>query len=144
MNWLHERAGVVATIDAKDQNNQSGVLSDAIDMSKWSEIMAILNCGDVDNTFDLKLTEAATSGGSYSDITGKAITQLAAHATNNDGKLCIISLKAEEMSAGKQFVKASLTVGNGTANPCAVIILGVPRYGPATDDDLSDVAQVVA
>lgn len=143
MNWLHERVGVVGTIDAKDQNNQSGVLSDAIDMSKWSEIMAILNCGDVDNTFDLKLTEASTSGGSYSDISGKAITQLAAHASNNDGKVCIISLKGEELSAGKQFVKANLTVGNGTANPCAVIILGIPKYGPATDSDLSDVAQVV-
>ena len=65
--WGHEEWGVVATIDPKDQNNQSGVLSDAIDMSKWSEIMAILNCGNVDNTFDLKLTEAATSVGVPAD-----------------------------------------------------------------------------
>ncbi len=144
MNWLHEQAGVVGTIDPKDQNNQADVLSDAIDMSKFSEIMVVLMCGNVDDVFDLKLTQAATAGGSYSDITGKAITQLAAHATNNDGKVCIISLKAEEMSAGKQFVKACLTVGNGTANPCAVLILGVAKYGPATDSDLSDVAQVVA
>jgi len=144
MKWGHEEWGVVGTIDAKDQNNQSGVLSDAIDMSKWSELMCILNCGNVDNAIDLKLTEASTSGGAYSDIAGKAITQLAAHATNNDGKVCIISLKAEELGAGKQFVKASLTVGNGTSNPVCVILLGRARYKPATDDDLADVAQVVS
>jgi len=41
-------------------------------------------------------------------------------------------------------VKVSLTVGNGAANPCAAIVLGRAVYRPATDHDLSDVAQVVA
>jgi hypothetical protein len=143
MQWLHEQIGVVATIDAKDQNNQSGVLSDAIDMSKFRQILAILNCGNVDNAFDMKLQASATAGGSYADITGKAITQLAAHATNNDGKIVAIALKQEEMPAGKQFVKVSLTVGNGTANPCAVIVLGEAVYAPATNHDLADVAEII-
>ena len=48
MHKLYERIGVIATIDPKDQNNQSGVLSDAVDMSKFSEILAILFCGEVE------------------------------------------------------------------------------------------------
>src|SRR4051794_3659918 len=110
--WLHERVGVIEAIYPKDQNNQAAVLTGAIDMSKWSEIYAFLITGNVDNTFDLSLTQAATSGGSYSAISGKAITRLPAHATNNDSKICGIALKSEEMGAGKSFVKASLTVGN--------------------------------
>lgn len=144
MGKLHELASVVATIDPKDQNNQSAVLSDAIDMSKWSEILAILVCGNVDSTIDLKLTESDASAGSYSDIAGKAITQLAAHASNNDGKICLISLSGAELSDDKRYVKASLTVGNGTANPVAVTILGAAKQQPATDHDLADVAQVIA
>ncbi len=144
MGKLFETVAVVGTIDAKDQNNQAGVLSDAIDMSKWSEILVILNCGNVDNAIDLKLTEASTSGGSYSDISGKAITQLAAHATNNDGAICLIALNGAELTAGNRYVKASLTVGNGTSNPLAVVILGLGKQQPVADQDLADVAQIVA
>ena len=142
MNWLHERAAVVGTIDPKAGNNET-LLSDAVDMSKFSEIMVVVQQGDVDNTLAAKLTEAATSGGSYSDISGKAITSTSAHATNNDGKVYVIGLRSEELTAGKQFVKLSVTLGNGTSNPTSAVILGVPRYGPGTDDDLSDVAQVI-
>ena len=143
MKWLHEVAGVVGTVDPANKNNSTS-LTDAIDMSKFSEVMFVVLTGDMDNTLDFKVQEAATSGGSYSDLSGKAVTQLAAHASNNDNKQLIVSVKSEELSAGKQFVKGSLTIGNGTTNICGVVALGVPRYAPATDDDLSDVVQVVA
>ena len=37
-----------------------------------------------------------------------------------------------------------MTVGNGTTNLVSAVALGIkPRFGPATDDDLATVAQVV-
>ena len=113
MKWLHEVAGVVGTVDPANKNNSTS-LTDAIDMSKFSEVMFVVLTGDMDNTLDFKVQEAATSGGSYSDLSGKAVTQLPAHASNNDNKQLIVSVKSEELSAGKQFVKGSLTIGNGT------------------------------
>jgi hypothetical protein len=142
--WGHEEWAIVSTIDAKDQNNEADVRGDAIDMSKFSELLAIANQGDVDSTLAFKLMESDASGGTYTDITGKAITTTSAHASSNDGKSYVISLKAEEMTPSKRYVKPSITVGNDTANPTCVIVLGRAVYRPATDHDLSDVAQVIA
>ena len=41
-------------------------------------------------------------------------------------------------------VRPRVVMGNGTSNFGCVVVLGVPRFAPATDDDLAQVAQVVA
>src|SRR4051794_5164186 len=125
--WGHESWGVVATIDPANNNNNT-FLSDAVDMSKFSEIMAILVLGAVDNTIDMKLRDSASSGGTYADISGKAITQLTGGTQDNNQY--IISLKAEELNAGAQFVKVSVTVGAGTTNILGVVVLGRAVYKP--------------
>src|SRR5262249_27242991 len=115
------------------------------DMSKFSEIEAVLITGDMAaETIDFKLQDYATSGGTYADVPGKAITQLAAHATNNDNKQAVINLKSSEMNAGAQFVKARGVTGGATGGNCCIVVLGIPRYGPVTDDDLTTVVQVVS
>lgn len=139
-NWLHEKAGVVAVVNPANLNNSTND-SAAIDMSKFHEVLAVLLLGSVDNTFDMKFRESDTSGGTYSDISGKAITQL---TSTDDNKQALLSLRADEITTGKQFVKLRVTVGNGTTNLGAAVVLGVPRIAPATDDDLSSVAQVVS
>lgn len=140
-----ERIAVVGTVDPQTVANTEK-LTDAVDMSKWQQVMFVLMLGDMaSETIDFKLQESATSGGTYTDITGKAATQLAAHATNNDNKQIIINLKAQELGAGKQFVKGRVITGGATGGPAAVLALGVaPRHGPASDSDLADVVQIVS
>lgn len=135
-----ERVAVCATVDPVNGNN-AATSSDAVDMSKFHSAMFILTMGVIDATVDFKLQESATSGGSYTDITGKAITQFAA---TDDGKQAVINLRSDELGAGKRYVKAVVTVGNNTSSLVSVICLGLdPRHGPASDDDLATVAQII-
>lgn len=144
MNWLHEGAAIIATVDPQTVAN-SEQLSDEIDMSKWEQIMAVLLLGNMaSETIDFGLQSASSSGGSYSNLSGKQATQLAAHASNNDGKQLVISLKSEELGQGNRYVKARAITGGATGGPACIIVLGVPRYGPGTDDDLSSVAEIIA
>ena len=137
-----ERAAVCATIDPFNGNN-AATSSDAIDLSKFHEAMFVLLSGAIDSTVDFKLQESANSdGSSASDITGKAITQET--GGDDDNKQWVICVKSEELSAGKRYVKAVATIGNGTTNLIACVGLGVrPRIGPASDDDLASVSQIV-
>lgn len=114
-------------------------------MSIWEETIFILLLGDMaSETIDFKLQESATSGGTYTDISGKTATQLAAHASNNDNKQIVINLKAPELSAGMRYVKARAITGGATGGPACVVALGMkPKFGPASDDDLADVVQIV-
>lgn len=136
----HERAAVVATLDPVNGNNAANS-TDAVDMSHFHEAMFVLVLGVIDATVDFKLQEAATAGGSYSDISGKAITQLTG---SDDNKQAVICLKSEELSTGMRFVKAVATVGSGSSSLICVVGLGMkPRFGPANDNDLSTVAEIV-
>jgi hypothetical protein len=139
-----EKAAVVATVDPQTVANTEK-LSDAVDMQKWGEILAIFLTGDMaSETIDFKLMECATSGGTYTDITGKAITQRAAHASNNDNLQFIVNLKAEELGAGKRYVKARAITGGATGGPASVVVLGLrPKFNPASDDDLASVAEII-
>ena len=127
-------------VGGKDQAFQL-MLTDAIDMSLWHEVMAILQLGAIDNTID-KARDSATSGGTYADTSGKAITQLTGGTRDNN--TYVISLKSEELTGSGRYVRPRVTVGNGTSNFGCVIVLGAPRFGPATDDDLAQVGQVVS
>jgi hypothetical protein len=140
---LSERLAVVATIDPVSQGAGT-VLTDAVDMSKFSRVIFILILGAMttNSTVDFKLREAATSGGTYSDITGKSVTQLT-QASTDDNKQVVVEIKNDELTDGKQFVKGSLTVAVA-ATVLAVIALGEPRYLPAADVDLTSVDEIVA
>ncbi|HYV40100.1 MAG TPA: hypothetical protein VE988_30720 [Gemmataceae bacterium] len=136
----YERAAVVATTDPANINN-STVTSDAVDMSKFHEALFIIILGAVDAAITAKLQESATAGGSYSDISGKAITALGG---TDDNKQVVINLKSSEMTPSKSFVKLSITCANGTTNIVGSVAIGMkPRFGPASDDDLSSVAEIV-
>lgn len=141
-SWPDERAAVCATIDPFNGNN-AATASDAIDMSKFGEALFVLLIGACDSTVDFKLQESANSdGSSASDLSGKVITQET--GGDDDNKQWVISVKSEELSSGKRYVKALVTIGNGTTNLIAVVGLGMrPRFGPASDDDLSSVSQIV-
>jgi hypothetical protein len=97
------------------------VTSGGIDMSKWRRCMFVLMVGAVGGagTVDAKLQESATSGGTYTDISGGGITQV---TTSN--KIVTLEMRAGMMT--KQWCRLSVTVGGN-----AVLIAAVGHAGEA-------------
>lgn len=152
-----EVAAVVATIDP-DAYAHGAQSSDYVDMGLFDQLMAILLLGtfpDTGTTIDFKLQQATTSGGAgVKDITDKAITQIAAGSPAVSDKQAVINLRAEELDLdnGFRYVKAVAT-GADSDSPAdspvntidygAVLIGFGARYGPAYDNDLATVAEIV-
>ena len=139
-----EEWAVVGIIDP-DVTTASTVLTAAIDMSKFEQIMVTVLVGTLgaSATLDVKLTEAILTGGAYGDISGKAITQLTQAGTDASDNQAIINLRGDEMTQGYQFIKVSLTVGTQTSD-VALIVHGKAKSGPSSDSDLASVAEIVA
>jgi hypothetical protein len=143
MSQPSEHIAVVATVDPIDGNN-STIKTDAVDMSKFHEAMFVLLTGVLASSGTItaiKLQESATtSDGDFTDLSGKSATSL---GDTDDAKQVVFNLKAEELTTGKRYARLVATV-SAHSQLVAAIGLGVkPRFGPASDDDLSSVAQIV-
>ena len=143
-----ERAAGGATIHPQLIDNNTAN-SDYVDLSKFHEAMFILSVGATDTTVDFSVRESRdNSGTGEQTLSGKSATQLAG---TDDNKQVVINVKAEELTQGApgsnyRYVRPRVTVGDGTTGAyVSVVGLGLkPRYGPASDDDLADVAQIVS
>jgi hypothetical protein len=131
---------LVATIDPIDANN-ADASTDVVDMSKYDALVAVVMLGVIasSGTFDFQLEASDASAGSYTLITGKAITQLDA---NDDAKQAIVELDASELSATQRYVKGVMA-NSAHSQLAAVVMFGRARYRPARDDDLSSVDEIV-
>lgn len=130
-----------ATIDPIAGNNNA-YSSDAIDLREFRGALFILSTGVIDEAVDFKLQEAETSGGAYQDISGKAITQLA--GVGGDASQAMIYVKLSELSTDYFFVKAVVTVANGTSSLISCVGLGLsPIDEPVSDVDLASVVEIV-
>jgi len=129
---FHEQWDAVAQLGAQSQSTNQ--LSAAIDMKDVTRLVAIINIGVITatGTFDAKLTQAVTSGGTYKDITGKAITQLLAASDSNPAKPIVIELRADEMDLanGYRYVKVSLTPATA-ASLFSLNVFAAKHYRPA-------------
>ena len=141
-----EVAAIVATIDP-DAYTATNYLSDAIDMSKLDQILAVIMNGTLGSsaTVAAKLTQATASGGTYKDITGKAITNLTQVSPDASDKQALINCRADELDIdnGYRWVKLDVTIGVATSDFGAVVFGFGARYGPAADGDLASVAEIV-
>tara|TARA_R110000824_G_scaffold122689_2_gene280048 strand:+ start:53 stop:499 length:447 start_codon:yes stop_codon:yes gene_type:complete len=139
-----ERAAIVATVDPA--NTGAGATdTDEVDHSQWNTTQWTLMLGTMasTSTVDFKLQSASSSGGSFSDITGKAITQLT-EAGSDDNKQVVINLRADELTSGDRYVKGVVTVA-AAASWASVLTLGFDaRHAPASDNDLSSVDEIVS
>ena len=137
-----EQWAVIAVIDP-DLNGIGETFSGEWDMSLWSRIVAVVQTGTMTgtSTLDFKLQDSATSGGALADITGKAITQLTEAGTDSD-KQAIINLRFDELNEDARYCMALMTIATATSDSSA-IILGLPRYYPASDNDVSTVDEIV-
>lgn len=134
----------VTLCGAGDPQTVNGAsISASVDLSKFHEALFILQAGSIPSggSVTAKLQEdSASNFGSASDIAGKAMTAL---ADTDDNKQVLFNLKAEELSAGKRYARLLVT-GSAHANVLSCVALGLsPRFGPASDDKASTVAQIV-
>ncbi len=142
-----EQAAVVATIDP-DVIVASTVLSDYVDASEFANFQAIALAGTLGSsaTLDMKLVQATDgSGTDVKDITGKAITQLTQASPDDSDKQAVINLKPEELDVANEFTHfaVSMTIGTATSDAGAIVLGQDPRYGPASDQDLASVAEII-
>lgn len=141
---LTEMLATVGTIDPASRSATGTVETDAIDMSKFHQVAFILLVGTVGatDTLDFKIRECATSGGTYTDISGKAITQLTG---TDDNKQVLVNVRGSELTPGYRYVKGLLTHGGtaGTADIAVVALADQARFKPASDHDLASVDEIV-
>ena len=137
---FYEEWALIATIDPQD-GNAVDPSTDEIDMSKWEEVVFVLLTGLVaaSGTCDFKIREANTSGGTFSDISGKAITQLTA---TSDNIQTITHLLPEELSAGYRYVKGVMD-NSAHSQLVGVVAFGRAKYQPSSDNDLASVVEIV-
>lgn len=114
-----------------------------IDMSKYRRLLVVIEVGafGASATVDAKLRESKTSGGTYQDISGASITQMAAAGGNN--KVATIEIRADQLDAGYRYVQLSLTVGTAATLVGAVALGGAAAHKPANGGNIAGVAQQV-
>ncbi len=143
-----EVAAVLATIDP-DANTNATYLSDAIDMSKFDALLAVILIGTMagSSTINASFTQAMTSGGTYKAISpAKAMTALSQAVSPDDSdKQVLMNLRAEELDIDNdyRYVKLSLVIGAAASDSAAVVLGFGSRFGPAYDHDLASVAEIV-
>lgn len=137
---MYEEWAIVATVDPIDSNNVDGS-SDIIDMRDFHEILVIVMLGVLNdaatNTVALYEDEASNMAGEAA-ITGKS----QAIVGTDDAKQFLIALDASELSAGCRYVRVKQD-NSAHSQLLAILVLGRPRFKPATDVDLSSVQTVV-
>lgn len=145
---LSDQLAVVACIDP-DAYATGTQASDAIDMSLHREVMFIVQVGTLGTsaTVDFKAMECATSGGTYTLIANKAITQLTDAGTDDD-KQAIVVVKASDLGAGMRYLKGSLRIGAAASDAGVVALAGHTRWSDAVKTtsygDLASVDEIVA
>lgn len=140
---LSESLAVVACIDP-DAYGTGAQSSDTIDMKYHNRVIFIVQAGDLGTnaTIDFKVQESA-DGSTWSDLSGKSITQLTQAGTDSD-KQAIVEVAADELGSGKRYLKGVMTIGTA-ASDCGMIALAdVSRYEPGAAYDLASVDEIVA
>lgn len=142
-NNLSEELAVAGAIDPQLVDN-AAVTSDWVAMKNGDRVMFVVSVGATDITVDAKVQQATdASGTGAADMTGKAITQIAADEDNGQ---VIIEVKAEELTSTNTHVAVVVTVGDGTtgAYVSAIALQGRMRYKDAANYDVASVAEIVA
>lgn len=141
---LAEALALVATLDPGTVVNVEQ-FTDVVDMGAMDQCVGIALLGNMAaETIDFKAYSCDANGSNAVALTGRAATQLAAHASNNDGVQLLINVRNEDLQAsGKQHVKFGLVTGGASGGPAAVVVVATPRQGWGAANDLASVAQIV-
>lgn len=116
--------------------------SGAVDMTKFRKAMFIVGVGafGASATVDAKIQESVdTTDGNFTDVTGGAITQLA--AAGGDNRIALLEIAAGSLTAGKKYTRVVVTVGTA-ATLVTAFALGVEAaQKPGSQNNDTSVAQ---
>lgn len=113
-------------------------------MAGWEYVDFIVSTTDVDAdaTVNAKIRSADDSSGTNAaDITGLAITQFTAAATN---KTVLLRVRADQLNTGDTHVECLVTVSD-TIDGAVIAIVGLGfghHYAPASDYDAATVIEI--
>ncbi len=127
MHALTENSKVIMVASPQLKDNGAAVVAYA-DRAGYNHATLLLFVGALDIEVDAKLQECDTSGGSYTDITDAAITQVA-----DTGDDTVYAIEVDLTGPRKRFLKPVITVGDGStgAYVAAAIILTRGAASPA-------------
>ena len=110
------------TAEAPTATGTTTILSAAYDMNNFEGITFIVRLGTPAANNSIKVSQCATSGGSYADLTGTSVT----HATNNQ-------LMVTVGRPSKQYIKCNVVRGTSTTIDSLVAIQwGAKNVRPVT------------
>jgi hypothetical protein len=107
------KAAVGIDPDAYTAGTETGA---AIDTLGYHQALIVVSAGDVGTSLDVKITECETSSGSYTDVTGAAITQILAAADN------VVAVGRINLNGTERYLKVSATNVGGADYGVAVIM----------------------
>ena len=104
----------------------STATSSAIDLLEYDgDVFLILDSaagGGSSPTLDIKLTECATTGGTYTDLSGATFTQVTGSAS--------MQTLAINKDSSKRFIKIVQTIGGSSPTfTFSINLIGVKKYG---------------
>lgn len=142
-NLFSEDWAIVATIDP-DANTVATLQSDEIDMTDWEQLAVITMVGTMGASASVvtTITDSATSGGSFSTVTGKTHTIGGTSPTSGGDTQKIIHFRSSEGNSNARYVKVSMQT-TGATTDSALLVLGKGRHRPAYDNDLASVEGIV-
>ena len=113
-----------------------------LDMQKFKRALFVLDVGafGASATVDMKLQESVDNS-AFTDLagTGVAITQLVAAGGNN--RLATLECRHGQLSAGKRYLRARVTVGTAATTLCCIPLGGDADWKPGSANDIAAVAQ---
>ena len=143
---MSERLHIVATFDPYDGAGTTQK-SDVWDMQKYRQAMVVIMTGTVQagGTLDAKLQESATSNGTFTTMTGKAITQMTTSMAANQA---VINISDKELAAttvtGARWCRLHITAASATVAMGAIVLASESKFRePWTTISYADLASVI-
>jgi hypothetical protein len=143
---LSEQVAVAADGIHSASQSAAEKLTGAVDLGKWRQVMFVIDSGTLgaSGTLDFQIKGSATSGGTYTAITGTAITQLVKATDDNKYvNVCITAEKVQALGLGYKFIKGSLLPGTAAANSSVTVLGAKTRFEPANAIDATQVSQIL-
>jgi hypothetical protein len=142
MSKLSEELGIIATIDPQTVTTAE-VCSDVVDMSKYTDVMAIFAGGNMASDGSMICVAYTCAAAGTSAVALKTATTVAAGTDNTQ---VVIEVNNNDLAGGTattadRYIKFGITSA-GSGGPVACIVLGRAKNGPSSDNNLGTVNEI--
>ena len=146
-NRLPSEVVAIGGVIDPDANTANTYTSDYLDMADFEAAMAIGLAGDLGSsaTVTYSIVQATSSGGAgVKAISGKTATVFTQSPADSN-KQVVINVRGDELDVANSFryVAVRMVVATATSDTAALICGLWPKHGPADDNDLASVDEIV-